>query len=292
MAKATTQTKKTDSKPAPTKSTAVAKKQTGAVASAEEMAKMMAGDAGKGVSTAMEDNVVPLIYILQAQSPQAQKKKEEYIDGAEAGYIWFRGTKSLVDGEDGILAQPCYFSKSWIEWMPNRGGFVARHDERPADAVQKTDPQNPKRKFWERPNGNIVVETREHVVLVHEVFDRPTPFVIPMSGSNHTASRGWMGAMNRKIIPGSDEPAPSFGFLYRLRTTFRTNDQGDWYAWDIQDELNDNDEPAMVTDVEAYKAARKICDDFSRGTLKAQAPEQELGDDGDDARGGGGQDHI
>src|SRR4051812_21319875 len=87
-------------------------------------------DAGRGVSTAMEDNVVPLIYILQALSPQVQKKKEEYVEGAEPGYIWFRGTKKVV-GEEGIAVVPCYYSKVWIEWMPNRGGFVARHDERP-----------------------------------------------------------------------------------------------------------------------------------------------------------------
>lgn len=263
MAKATTT--KTASKNA-----VATTKKTELVVDNNEMAKMMAGDAGKGVSTAMDDNVVPLIYILQAQSPQVIKKKEEYVEGAEAGNIWFRGTKQVV-GDEGILVQPCFFSKVWIEWMPDRGGFVARHDKRPDDAVQKTDPKNPKKKWWERPNGNTVVETREHVVLVHDVFDRPTPFVIPMSGSNHAASRGWMGSMNRKVVPGTDNTAPSFGYLYRMKTSFKTNDQGDWYAWDIEDE---NGEPTLVQDMEAYKTARKICDDFSNGALRSAQPEQ------------------
>src|ERR1044072_8695291 len=169
MAKASQQTSRGQQKPAPkaaaqsSRAVATAKDRANTVAAAadEEMLKMMAQDAGKGVSTAVEDNVVPLVYILQALSPQVQKKKEEYIEGAEAGMIWFRGTSDVVSGEDGIPVVPCYFSKCWIEWQPNRGGFVARHENKPDDAVLTTDSENPKRKFWRRPSGNIGVQTRE-----------------------------------------------------------------------------------------------------------------------------------
>lgn len=261
MAKTAT---KTPAKQTTTKNAVSTIKQNTEVASAE-LAAMMSADKGKGVSTAMEDNVVPLVYILQSQSPQVLKKKEEYIEGAEAGNIWFRGSKEVI-GDEGILVQPCFFSKAWIEWQPDRGGFAGRHDSRPEDAVLKTDPKNPKKKWWELPNGNTVVETREHVVLVHDVFDRPTPFVIPMSGSQHAASRGWMGSMNRKMVPGTDDPAPSFAYLYRMKTSFKSNDQGDWFMWEIEDE---NGTPTLVSDVGAYKMARKICDDFSKGVLRA-----------------------
>jgi hypothetical protein len=225
--------------------------------------EMMKADAGKGVSTAMEDNVVPLIYILQALSPQVQKKKpESYIKDAEAGMIWFRGTKDLVNGDDGMAVVPCHFNKVWIEWQPNRGGFVARHDEKPANAVMKEDIEN-KKKFWGLPNGNIVVETREHVVIVLDVFDTPTPFVIPMSGSGHKASRDWMTLQNQKRNP--DDPtlkAPSYGFIYRMKTLFRTNDQGDWFTWIIE---NENGETTQLADPEVYLMARQIEIDFSGG---------------------------
>lgn len=270
------------------------------VANAEDLAaldEMMAQDAGKGVSTAIEDNIVPLIYILQALSPQVNKKKEEYVQGAEAGMIWFRGTKKTVKGEDGILVVPCGMVKSWIEWQPNRGGFVERHDDRPADATQVTDAQNPKKKFWQRKNGNTVTETREHAVIVLEEFDAPKPFVIPMSGSGHGASRAWMTLQNDKRVPGRDDlKAPSYGYLYRMKLQFNTNDQGDWYMWDVIDE---NDEPTRLTDPEVYKMARQLADDFEKGKKKAQNVDDQSqvsgGDEpstGQNARGQRASEHI
>lgn len=269
--------KTTTKKPATGKAVAQQRKTEIAAAPNDDVLALMEQDAGKGTSTDISDNVVPLVYILQSLSPQTLKKKEEYIDGAEAGMIWFRGTKDLVSGEEGVLVQPVLFSKVWLEWMPNRGGFVARHDKRPADAVQKEDPQNPKRKFWERPGGNIVVETREHVVLIHGVYDQPAPFVISMSGSNHTASRNWMTSMNRKQTKNGGR-APSFAFLYRLTTTFRTNDQGDWYAWDVNDETTKDGTPRMV-DAASYMLARQLHDSFASGALRADNPDDDLSEE-------------
>jgi hypothetical protein len=252
-------------------------------AAMEEMNRMMAADAGKGVSTAIEDNIVPLVYILQSNSPQVQKKGENYVEGAEAGMIWFRGTKDVVSGDDGIPVVPCHFEKVWIEWLPDRGGFVGRHADKPANAVQKTDPANPKKKYWGLPNGNHVVETREHVVIVLDVFDRPMPFVIPMSGSGHGASRAWMTLQNRKVVPGTDLKAPAYGYIYRMKLQFRTNDQGDWFMWDVTDE---NDEPTQLTDPAVYRLARQIEMDFASGKLKA---DKMTGDQVDDSQTGEGQ---
>src|SRR5579864_7049202 len=83
-----------------------------------DLMKMMEQDAEKGVSHAMDDNVVPLVYILQPLSPQVIKKDPKYVDKAEAGMIWFRGTKRVLDGDEGMLVQPVFFSKCILEWRP------------------------------------------------------------------------------------------------------------------------------------------------------------------------------
>lgn len=296
MAKATQQTKSQTTKPTPSKEVATRGGSKQEVANDEDLAAlddMMAADAGKGVSTSIEDNIVPLVYILQALSPQVNKKKEEYVQGAEAGMIWFRGTKKVLKGEDGLLVVPCGLVKSWIEWQPNRGGFVGRHDYienepnkgRPADAKFVTDAQNPKKKFWQLPNGNTLTETREHAVIALDVFDSPKPFVIPMSGSGHGASRAWMTKQQKTVtVNGVDYRAPSYAFLYRMKLKFNSNDQGDWYMWDVIDE---NDVPTRVTDPTLYKMARQLTEDFEKGKKKGANIDDQTQVDGESGAGGG-----
>lgn len=235
-----------------------------------DVSLLMEQDAGMGVSTDIADNIVPLIYILQAQSPQVLKQKPEFLKDAHgkgkpavAGNLWPRGEKTAWDGEEeGAEIVPVHFDKCWIEWRPNRGGFVARHKEKPAEAVQKAlDPQKPDRMSWVLPSGNIVQESREHVVLILGKYDSPMPFVVPMTGSNHTASRAFMGLMNRKLTP-KGAIAPSFSHKYILKTIAKSNDDGDWYGYVVED-------TGEMVDPEVYLAARNIAQSFKTGALRA-----------------------
>jgi len=230
------------------------------------LAERMARDAGKGISKDQSDNMVPLIYILQAQSPQVMKRNPQYIEGAEAGSIWLRGIGDpVVNGEEGVLFQPCYFNKDWVEWIPRDagGGFVGRHPVLPDDAKNVGDPRNPNRVNMMRPNGNQLRETRYHAGLVHG-RGAPMPFVIPMSSSGHTTSRSWMFLMNSKQLPGGGT-APSFAQLYRLKTKLRTNAQGEWYAWDVEDE-------GWVSSIKDYELGNALHDAFDVGAKDAEVP--------------------
>lgn len=282
MAKAATTTKKTTPPPAPAPkpSTAVATTKKNEVSTDvdAELLAMAASDAGKGVSTLASDNIVPLIYILQSLSPQVLPQKQECIKPglngnktAVAGNIWFRGTKELVDGEEeGLLVQLCHFRVVYIEWGPERGdGLKGRHDKRPEEATEVKDPKNPKKSAWVMPEtGNKIVETREHAVLVHREDGTLEPYIIAMSGSNHNAAKMWMTAIGRKTIPGTDGVrAPLFGYLWRMKTVPKTNDEGDWFAWQIEDE------DSFCKDVAAYKMARQLYLDFEAGTKRADTPD-------------------
>src|ERR1700744_6508473 len=91
------------------KTTTVATTATGSSLPSFMSAKVHA-DAGKGVSTASEDNIVPLIYVLQSGSPQVKKNNPDYIEGAGEGDLWLRNAPTpIIDGLKGILVQPCYF---------------------------------------------------------------------------------------------------------------------------------------------------------------------------------------
>lgn len=293
MAKPATKTQqagKPGAKKPTTSAPAVRRENKNAVATTGSLDEMMNQDAGRGTSQDMSDNIVPLIYILQALSPQVVKGAPQYL-GKEAvpGAIWPRGTKDIIDGEEGILVQPVHFSKCWIEWLPDRGGFVARHLTRPAEAVQQEDPKKPEKKIWVMPSGNTVNESREHVVLVHGVYDKPVPFVIPMSGSQHSSSRGWMRLMNKKFAPNG-EIAPAYAYLYIMRTTHRTNGKDNWFGWDIVDAGEDGAEKrvdALGDDgVAAFIEARKISKQFSSGELRAADGADETDQNAGDADNG------
>jgi hypothetical protein len=219
--------------------------------------------AGAGVSTDASDNTIPFIYLVQSLSPVALKAKPEYIKGAEAGNIWPRGEKHVWDGDEGIRVVPCFFSKCWVEWMPNRGGFVERHETKPEEAVLRTDPKDPKKKAWEMPNGNVVQESKEHTVLVLDKYEHPTPFVIPMTGTNLKSSKDWMTLMNRKQT-AKGNIAASFSHSYVLTTIARTNDRGDWYMWEASDDGKVEDPAVLQEAIRVFKA-------FKGGELKGAA---------------------
>lgn len=257
------------------KSTAVAvqKQQSTAVMS---LADAMAADAGKGVSKAAEDNLIPLIYVLQSNSPQVNKRSADYIKGAEPGNIWLRNCANpIVDGEEGIVFQPIFFSKDWVEWIVRNegGGFVGRHSELPQEAVNKPDPQNPKRIRWVLPNGHEVVETRYHLGFVWLKMGKETvrmPYVIPFTSTGHTVSKSWMVLMNQKAL--GKGTAPSFACLYRLRTRQRTNAAGEWFSFDVSDErwLEDGE-------AEAYFEAKAMFDAYASGSGRGFDVEADTG---------------
>lgn len=231
----------------------------------------IAEDAGKGISTKAEDNTIPLIYVLQSNSPQVNKRGPDYIEGAEAGYIWLRNLGiPPINGEEGMIFQPCSFQKDWVEWKPNRAGFADRHLNRPAEAVEKNiDPQHPKRLSWVLPNGNVVQETRYHIGYVHLPDGKKIPFVIPMASTGHTTSKEWMLRMSIKSMPGVEGAAPSWSCLYRLTTRFTSNEYGEWFAWHIED-------AGWVSTDDDYLRGKALYDSIQAGEKAVETPEPEV----------------
>jgi hypothetical protein len=185
---------------------------------------------GAGTSQKAEDNVVPLVYILQSNSPQVGSRNPEYIQDAAPGDIWLRNAPvPVIDGELGIVVQPCFFAKHIVEWVPRSagGGFVASHADMPSDAEEYTHPETGAKKLRRKSNGNDLVETRYHGVLIDGA-----PYIIPFSSTGHTVSRGWMQLMNNFKLP-SGKTAPSWLHRYRLTTKVRSNKAGEWFVFNV-----------------------------------------------------------
>lgn len=247
------------------------------------LAEAMKTDAGQGVSTDQADSMVPLIYILQTNSPQVNPRDPAYIEGAVAGDLWLRNApQPIIRGSVGILAQPCHFYKEVVEWGWKRGdGFIARHDHNPkhpqgmpADAKEVEDDEG-KMVWSNNPGKSILVETRCHCVLVHDPdgVQDPLPYVFPLSGSGHTPSRQWTFMMKGKTISG--QIMPSWSMMYRLPTVQKKNAKGQWFMIDPKD-AGTVQEPAYV-DANQYAMGKAFAEAFKSGEKKAEAPVADTG---------------
>lgn len=263
----------------------VAKTQSAGVPSA--IAGLMDEDAGKGVSTAAEDNIVPLVYVLQAQSPQATSRDPAYIQGAEAGDIWLRnaGADPIVKGAEGFLFQQCYWYKEWVEWTPrdDGGGYAGRHikDDKEEledflarlDAEEVKDPKDPERVIYVRSNGNHLVETRVHVGWILG-RGAPMPYSIALSSSGHTVSKGWMFKLNGRFVkPGVK--APSWGTVFLVKTEFKQNKKGQWFQLDPQVSKAVEgvcDENGWVVTADDVARGKTLYEAFASGAKQTEAP--------------------
>lgn len=181
--------------------------------------------AGAGTSQAAEDNLLPFVRVLQSNSPQAIKRNEKYVEGAEPGMIIRTDTREVFDK---ITFVPCYFAKKVNEWIPrdDGGGFVASHSEMPKDAK----PHPEKDRWMVTADGkHDLVDTRyEFGYLLFDDGRPPQNACITMKGSEHGVSRGWMGLKNSRLHGGVVTPA--WWTAYTISTKGRSNSDGDWFV--------------------------------------------------------------
>lgn len=187
---------------------------------------------GAGTSQAADDNLIPIISLLQDLSPQVKTKNPEYVDGAEVGDFYIKGLDILIKGDEGFLFQPCAFQKAIVEWVPRDkgGGFVAQYEELPPGV---TEVMNDKGKTVKKSEaGNDLVDTRYHFGYL-EHGDTRIPAVLSFSSSGHTVSRGWMVQMNNAVWPGTNKNAPSWFRKYRVKSRIKQKNNNEWYICEV-----------------------------------------------------------
>jgi hypothetical protein len=218
--------------------------------------------AERGVSFKSEDQLLPLIYVLQNMSPQVDKRGSNYIEGAEPGDFWLRNDlKPIRNGEEGIEAIPVEMFRTWIEWLPNRGGFVARHDAPPTDMVAKIirGDDGRERQVTARGNGNLIVDTREFYIMVNN-----DPYVLPCSSTKHTFARQWQTMFHRFKHPKTGKVMPAFARKYHLTTIPASNALGKWFGLKFED--------MGEASLNEIKAAIAFSNAVIKGERKAEAP--------------------
>ena len=201
--------------------------------------------AGQGVSTAAADNTLPMIVLLQPNSPQLSNPNDpNFFESGRPGDIWLRGLPrdiELVKGTVGIEAQVVYFYRHVVEWVPRDqgggggSGFVCVHQVEEARHVSGArnaiDPKTGAvlRNDWVTPEGNDLVETRYFVLKVR-AKGQYYLCLMALTGTGHKPAKDWMADMNNdRDAKGRTRAA--YSRLWRL-TTQRFEGKGNqWWQY-------------------------------------------------------------
>lgn len=243
-----------------------------------QMNDMFAAEAGAGFEEASAAAfAIPFLYVLQSGSPQCKKSDGAYIKGAEEGMLFNSVTKELFSGEDGIVVVPAHFTHRFNEWKDRDagGGFVHEYLPGEQPPTQKDDKGRDK-----LDNGNNLVDTRNHYVLIVKPDGSAEPALLTMSSTQLKKSRQWMSVMNGiKMKRGeSYVVAPMASRKYRITTVPESNDKGSWFGLKIELE-GVVDDPALFREAIAFRDAVKS------GAAQAKpeaAPVQPSGHEGDE----------
>lgn len=188
--------------------------------------------AGAGLENVTKDDVlIPRLTLLQALSPQLNKKKPEYIEGASIGDIADVGTGEVFEAP--ILFLPVHFQKIWIEWAPRESGkgLVAIHET--PDCMRNCEQND--RGQWVNDAGNYIAETSQFFGF-NLAADGRKCFVSFTSTQLKKARRWNTLAMSEKLrrADGSEYAPPLFYRTYKLGSAEESNSQGDWAGWTVE----------------------------------------------------------
>lgn len=226
-------------------------------------------DAGEGAAFSADEMQIPFVRLLQALSPQLNKKKAEYIDGASSGDAFNNVTGQYWDGEQGLTVIPCYQTTKYLEFTPREMGGGFRGEINPNNPVLQQTTRSGSKEIL--PNGNELVKSDQHFCLIVDEDGGYQPAVIDMKSTQLKVSRRWKTqiAMQKVTLPdGRKVTPPVFATMWKLRSVEESNDQGSWSNWAVE-------KVGLVEDRNLYQEARSFRKSIEAGEVKAAPDEHE-----------------
>ncbi len=231
-------------------------------------------DTGAGYEgTTSQDYAIPFISVLQALSPQVADKT---VVGAIAGSIINTVTDEVWTADEGVAFVPAMRDHCFVEWIPDRGGFVARHGL-DSEIVNGAKASGEFGKY-KTPDGNDLVDTMYlYGVLITD--DGPSMAVVAFKSTGIKKYRVLMTkarAVQIKLPDGRRVNPPLFAHRFRFKTTPEKNKKGQGYFnWDIQWDGVNAAACRLAPDDEVYLLAKACRDLVVSGAAGADYQRQE-----------------
>jgi hypothetical protein len=216
-----------------------------------------------------EDLAIPRITILQSGSPQLKKSEGQYIKGAEEGDFFDSISNSIMaKGEEGFIFIPVSFRVAFIEWKPDRGGFVADHGDN-AEVEARCTVNDKGARI--NPEGNEIVKTYEYYALaVVKGEVSPRQVVVSLSKTQLKKGRKLNSVIQLLQVetPEGLRNPKMYYSCFDAASVPESNDKGNWMGWSFIRKGATHELLGMDT----YEAARGFHQAVSSGQVRAAAP--------------------
>ena len=189
--------------------------------------------------------------ILQNGSAEAQKRNQNYVEGAEPGMFLNTVTKQLYDGDKGIQVIPCHYKLEYQEWA-DYGTGSGRPEMIFPDTSDILDKNKGNEMVKIFTNGNYILTVGQHFVIIIGDKENETA-MISMSSSQGKISRKWNSMMKSISLDGKNGPytPPSFSHIYKLSSVLNTGKGNQWYGYNVE-------KVGMLEDAKMYERAKKF----------------------------------
>ena len=212
-------------------------------------------DANKGFENVRQDSLaLPILKLLQNGSGEAQKRNQNYVEGAEPGMFLNTVTKKLYDGDKGIYVIPCYHKTEYQEWAEFGTGSGRPENIYPADSdiLSKTTKDGARDRL---PNGNYILNVHQNYVLIVGDDGHAESALISMSASQSKVAKKWLSLQMSQTMSdeqGTFTPA-SFAFAYKLTSVLNSGKGNQWYGYNVVT-------TGAVKNADLYKRAKQFHD--------------------------------
>ncbi len=210
------------------------------------------GDAHAGFENVNTTSLaLPILKLLQNGSGEAQKRNQNYVEGAEPGMFLNTVTKKTYDGANGIEVIPCHYKLEYQEWADFGTGSGRPENIYDANSniLSKTKNEMGKDRL---DNGNYILTVGQHYVLILDGNSTENALV-SMSSSQGKISRKWNSMMMSITLDGKNGPytPPSFSHKYRLTSVLNSGKGNQWYGYNVT-------KVGPVEDPSLYERAKKF----------------------------------
>ena len=231
-------------------------------------------DEGCGMENISRDEFkIPILRVLQSNSPQCKPVSAGGTEGAQAGMIYNTATGEMWSGEVGTTFIPVDRNHNFIEYVSRDagGGFVGTYD---IDDPLIMDLREKQGKFGKlEHNGNEIVETFYLFGLVippdGTVIQGVVPFVSTQISKYQTFMTRYQ-AITYANAAGKKVRPPLWAHRWKLGTMYQQNKKGTFYGWTLKLESEPPVSCRMRLDDELYQMGRAFYDLLKEGVAKVE----------------------